>query len=276
MSKSETQTPYWQDALSLLQPLVERPRLGLVTDVDGTISPIVSEPEAAQVTGRSRELLRALQVHLALVAVVSGRSVKDVRNRVALPGVVYLGNHGLERWEDNRVVPAPQAAAFRPALEAAMEALGPQQMPGMQIEDKGATLSIHYRQTADPAAVAEKFAPLLREIAASHGLSFFQGRMVFELRPPLEVNKGTAFRGLVIERELDAAVYIGDDTTDVDALRMARQLRQEQRCYCLGLGVESPDIPDAVRATADLLVSGVSGVESFLAWLLTARSASST
>ncbi len=268
---------YWQTATTtLLQPVIRRDRLGLVTDVDGTISQIVDQPDAAQVTPRSRELLHALQAHLALVAVVSGRGVADVRRMVGLPELTYIGNHGLEWWRDGRIEIAPGAAAFRPALEAAIDALRGHTMPGMIVEDKTATISVHYRQTADPTAAAATLAPVLERIAAEQQLSLFQGRMIFELRPPVDTNKGSAFRLLVERHHLDAALYLGDDTTDVDALRMARELRRTTPCYALGLGVESGHMPPAVHENADLLIAGVQDVEVFLAWLLSAVSASST
>jgi len=268
---------HWQSATStLLQSVISGARVGLVTDVDGTISPIVDHPDAAQVTPRSRALLADLQSHLALVAVISGRAAADVRERVGIPDLVYVGNHGLEWWAGGRIEIAPEAAAFRPALEAALDAVRAEQVPGMLVEDKGATISVHYRQTADPAAVHARLGPVFEDLAGQHGLKLFQGRMVFEIRPPVDVNKGSAFHHLVARHNLDAALYLGDDTTDVDALRMARHLRETGACYAVGLGVESANMPPAVRDNADLLASGVQDVESFLSWLLSACSASST
>lgn len=268
---------HWQTATAtLLQPVTSRDRLGLVTDVDGTISQIVDQPDAAQVTPRSRDLLHALHARLALVAVVSGRGVADVRRMVGLPELTYVGNHGLEWWRDGQVALAPETRAYRPALEAAIHALSAYTVPGMIVEDKIATISVHYRQTANPTATAAALAPVLERIAAGQRLRLFQGRMIFELRPPVDTNKGSAFRQLVDEHDLGAAIYLGDDTTDVDALRMARELRDSGRCYALGLGVESEHMPTTVRDHADLLIGGVHDVEAFLAWLLTAVSASST
>jgi trehalose 6-phosphate phosphatase len=267
---------YWRDAThSMLRPLLEKAHVGLISDMDGTLSPIVPDPDQAQLTPRNRELLRALQAELALVAVVSGRSVTDLRKRVGLPGVVYVGNHGLERWADGEVVITPEAAAHRPALERVLEEMRTRLLPGMLLEDKGATLSIHYRQTADPDTVAAQWEPIVREIATHHGLKAFQGRMVFELRPPINTDKGTALHHLITDYALDAAVYLGDDTTDVDALRQARHLREQRLCYAVGLGVESDDAPPVVREAADLLLAGISDVEAFLTWLLRARKASS-
>lgn len=267
----------WQIAADdAIRTLVRKPRLGLVTDVDGTISPIVDEPDAAQVTPRARELLAALRPHLALVAAVSGRAADDVRERVGVPGLVIVGNHGLETWADGAVQLAPEAAGYRPALEAARDALSAALLPGMQVEDKGATLSVHYRQADDPDAAETAYDPIAQTVADRHGLRLFRGRMVFELRPPLEIDKGTAFRRLVQDYALSGAVYLGDDTTDADALRAARELRASGACYALALGVESGDTPESVREASDFLLPGVAGVEDFLGSLFNAVSASST
>ncbi|NDJ74935.1 MAG: trehalose-phosphatase [Chloroflexi bacterium] len=267
----------WQNAIpTLLEPIIALPRLGLVTDVDGTISPIVDQPDDAQVTPRSRDLLQQLVQHLPLVAVISGRAADDVRARVGVEGVVYVGNHGLEWWVEGQIELAPGAQQFRPALAAALYEAQAAQLPGMLVEDKGATLSIHYRNTPDPQAAHETFTPIVQRIAAAHGLSLFQGRMVYELRPPVAINKGSAFAQLITRYGLEAAFYLGDDTTDADALQKARELRTAGACAALGLGVTAEETPQVVYDSADVLVPGVTGVESFLAWLLEARSASST
>lgn len=268
---------HWHNTTSnLLKPVAEQPRAGLITDMDGTISHIVDQPDQAQITARSRELLKALHPCLALVAIVSGRAAEDIRHRVGLPELVYVGNHGLERWIDDAVSLTPEAAPFRPRLEAATASLNARKIPGMVVEDKGATLSVHYRQVSDPNETAIQFHPIIQEIADSQGLRLFQGRMVFELRPPIEVDKGTAFRNLVEEFQLDAAIYIGDDTTDVDALHAARQLRESGVCHAVGIGVQSPDMPEVVGEAADVMTSGVSDVEALFSWLLKSRKASST
>lgn len=268
---------YWQDAIpTLLQRFLDSARPGIISDMDGTLSPIVPRPEDARPTDRNLELLQQLNNHLPLVALISGRSVLDLRQRVGLSQLTYVGNHGLEQWEDGIVRTPPEVAQYRSAVANAVRELEDHQINGMLIEDKGATLSLHYRRTSDPTQIAATFAPIVHDIAQKNGLRFFQGRMVFELRPPVEVNKGSAFRSLVETHTLDAAVYLGDDTTDVDALRMARQLREQGVAYTLGIGVESDDMPPQVQAEADVLVSGVSGVESFLDWLLRAFSASRT
>lgn len=244
--------------------------------MDGTISPIVTRPEAARVTKRNLELLRELSEILPVVAILSGRRVSDIAARVGLPGVVYVGNHGLETLVDGEVQVLPEARPFRAKLLEAIHSLNPVLLPGMVIEDKGVTCSIHYRQTAHPADVKENLTPIVEEIAARHELHFFPGRRVFELRPPIDVNKGHAFRDLVAQNSLEAAVFLGDDVTDIAALQTAKQLRREGNCYALGVGVFSTDAPLALRTASDVLASGIEDVEDFLAWLLSARKASST
>ena len=263
---------HWREALPILTDLAVQPgRLGLVTDVDGTISPIVDQPDAAQVTPRNRELLSRLESSLPLVAVISGRSAEDVHARLD-----YIGNHGLERWVDGQVQIRPEASRYRPALEKAQADIQALLQPGMLLEDKGATLSLHYRQAKQPDQVAIELQPKLQQLANSHGLWLTEGRRVFEFRPPLKIDKGTAFRGLVRDYRLETALYLGDDTTDIAALQAARNLRTDGSCRAYGLGVKSDGTPETVLANADFLIYGLPEVESFLAWLLKARMTSST
>lgn len=259
---------HWQHEKAKLWSLFDYHRVGIVTDFDGTLSHIVPNPPDAKPTERNRELLQKLHGYLALVAVVSGRGAADVRERAGLPELMYAGNHGLERWQDGEVVVAPAVQPYLPNVQKAIAAIEPQIEAGMMVEDKGATISVHYRNAADPDAAQAKFASIIQEIAEANDLRVFEGRRIFELRPPLEMNKGTVFKQLVEEFQLDAAVYIGDDTTDADALKMAQTLREAGDCYAFGVGVDGDDTPSVVLESSDVMVSGVSDVESFLAFML--------
>ena len=252
------------------------PRIGIITDVDGTVSPIVSQPDAATVTPRNRELLIKLQKKLALVAVVSGRAAADVHERVGIPELVYVGNHGLERWIGDGVDIPETVQQFRPQMESVRDLLRERTLPGMLVEDKIATLSVHYRNAENPEVAASLFQPIIHAISEKHGLRVHEGRMIFEVRPPLDINKGTAFRALVEDYQLNTALYLGDDVTDVDALNMARHLREIGVCYGVAIGVESADgdTPPSVCQASDFLVDGVTGVEAFFDWFLKALSAS--
>lgn len=268
----------WQTATeSTLKTWVSKPRLGIITDVDGTLSPIVNRPEDAEVTARAKHLLTKLLPHCTIVAAISGRAAADIHGRVGVAGMVYVGNHGLERWQGGSVVIPPDVAAHRPAVEVALAELPDllDKYDGTMIEDKGPTLTVHYRNVAEPDRFATKMRPLVRKVTEKHGLRLYEGRMIFEIRPPLDLNKGTAMRALVEEYDLDAAVYLGDDVTDIDAIRVARELREADECYAFGFGVDSDETPSAVIEAADFSVLGVAGVEDFFDWVFMARSASS-
>jgi len=266
----------WEDAREKLLEAIDKPRLGLVTDVDGTISLIVDVPDQARVTPRNLELLAKLQTQLTLTAVISGRSAEDVHQRVGLPGLIYIGNHGMESWKEGEVEVSATAAAYRDNLSAAMPEIKRIMVDGMQFEDKGATLSVHYRQTSNPEQLAKKLTAFMQEIAQKHGLHLTQGRMVYEFRPPVKIDKGTAFEELVKSHQLQAAFYLGDDTTDVAVFIAARKLRESGQCLAYGLGVKSQETPQVVLTEADFLVQEVAGVASFFSWLSKARMASST
>ena len=264
------------DDFATFAPLFTGGRFGLFADFDGTLSAIAPTPDAARITPRNRELLTALRDVAALVAVVSGRGAADLAQRVGIDGLVYVGNHGLEEWVDGRVVPVPQAAPYTEAVSAAAAALGPLLLPGMHIEDKGVTLSLHYRATEDPDKAREQLLPQAQRIADANGLTLFEGRRIIELRPPITIDKGVAFERLVRQHQLDAAVFIGDDTTDVAAFQAAQVLRENGECRSYALGVVAAESPPEVAAYANGAVSSVEGVEAFIAWSLSKLSASST
>jgi trehalose 6-phosphate phosphatase len=266
----------WENAKEELLKAIINPRLGLITDVDGTISPIVDVPDKARVTSRNLELLAELEAQLPLVAVVSGRSAEDVSQRVGLPGLVYIGNHGMEKWQGGEVMISSAVAAYQENLSAAAPEIRKMLVEGMRFEDKGATLSVHYRQTRDPEKIMKELTPVMRGIAEKHGLRLTQGRMVFEFRPPVKIDKGTAFEELVNSYQLESVFYLGDDTTDVAVFHAVRRLRESGGCLAYGLGVESQGTPQAVLTEADYLIQEVAGVESFLGWLLKACKASFT
>lgn len=266
----------WQDSKEFLASLVSKLRFGLFSDLDGTLSPIAPTPEAAQITTRNRELLTELQKELPLVALISGRRADSLQARVGLPGLVYIGNHGLEQWIDGEVKVTPEAQSFLPALQATKIELQKIEEPGVYVEDKGPTLSLHYRQAADPIAFTKNKAAMISDAIRKHGLRLFPGKMVFEVRPPIDMDKGNAFELLVREHSLESALFLGDDVSDLNALKAARKMRANGACDAWGVAVQSEEAPEDLAATADFLVAGVKDVEALLAWVLKARRASST
>ncbi len=235
-----TDLPHATDRIPAILALRrEAGRMLVALDFDGTLSPIVERPEDAALLDRVAEPLRRLARRSdTVVAIVSGRGLADVRSRIGLDALYYAGNHGFEIEGPgvDRVHPAAEEA--RPGLEACIagveEALVDE--PGVQVEDKRWTLSIHYRRAERPDAEAR-----VREAVDAHcrrpGLRVTAGKKVFEVRPDVDWHKGraTAFLLDVVAAAGDTAaddtdraplpaIFIGDDRTDEDAFEVVRDL----------------------------------------------------
>ena len=127
-------------------------------------------------------------------------------------------------------------------------------MPWLLVENKGVTGTIHYRLAPDQIAAAALLEPLARAAATRHGLRLTLGRMIFEVRPALAVNKGTAIRELAQDLGLRGIVFFGDDVTDVDAFRALRELREAGEAATLRVGVLGPETSPTVLAEIDVSV----------------------
>jgi trehalose 6-phosphate phosphatase len=234
----------------------------VVTDIDGTISGIAPTPAEAMVDPGAKAALAMLMERLATVAVVSGRAPRDGAEMVGLPELTYVGNHGLERIVRGTPWTHPVAAAAQPAITAALTEIEnaarmADDVPWLLVENKGVTGTVHYRLAPDPAAAAALLEPLVRAAADRHGLRLTLGRMIFEVRPALAVNKGTAIRELARDLGLRGIVFFGDDVTDVDAFRALRELREAGEAATLRVGVLGPETSPAVLAEIDVSVNGV-------------------
>jgi trehalose 6-phosphate phosphatase len=253
----------------LLEPLRGRPQAtAVVCDIDGTLAPIVARPEDAAVPARGREVLRRLAKRFALVACLSGRRAAVAREIVGIQELVYIGNHGLEVLEpgaaaahpDPRLERAPERvrAFAEAALTDELRALG------VRLEDKDAIWALHYRGAPDEDAAHAALEGVARE-ARSAGLVPHWGRLVLEIRPPVAADKGTAITALVERAGLSQALFGGDDTTDLDAFRALRALRESGRLEtALCVGIRSPEGPAAIVAEADVIAEGTEGFVELL------------
>ena len=238
---------------------------GLITDIDGTISPTAPTPEEAELSSVCRSALETLCSRLALVAAVSGRDAMKAREMVGLDGMVYVGNHGLERWQDGGIRVHEQAEQYVPMVQETVEALRRGlDAPGLIVEDKGVTASVHYRLAQNPDQARETILSFLAAVSSAGGLRITEGKMVVEIRPPVAINKGTSLERLVDEGSLRGIIYIGDDATDVDAFRSLHALSSAGHCRGLALGVVGAETPPEVEQEADFTLRGVSEVEELL------------
>ena len=234
---------------SLLAPFVEAPeRSAIVLDLDGVLAPIAARPELAAVPEETRAELRRLAGRYLLVACLSGRSGADALRVLAVEGVEVVGNHGLEL--------APGAG------EAAADVARFRDTISWPVEDKGLSLSYHYREAADEADAVAALEQVAEQARAA-GLVPRWGRKVLEIRPAVEADKGTAVRTLLRRAGASRALYAGDDATDLDAFD---GLQAAGLDYALCVAVASDEGPPQLREAADLVVGGP---QEFLAVLRT-------
>jgi trehalose 6-phosphate phosphatase len=263
--RADTHGGFDQAVADCAQTLRHRPS-ALLTDLDGTISPIARDPDAAIVLPECREALSALAGTLHLVAVVTGRPADVARQLVSLDHVAYFGMHGMERWTPTGVVRLPEAARFVDVVRSLAPQVRSQlDSPGIVVEEKGPGLAVHYRQSPDPETAHEQALSVLRPLAARENLVIFEGRMVVELRPPAPLGKGWLVKELARERGLSALVYLGDDRTDVEAMEAVEAWRKTApNRYGVNVAVSSVEMPPSLASAADYVLDGVPAVEFLL------------
>jgi len=255
-----------EDSLEdLVAPLRAHPAAAaILCDIDGTLAPIVGDPEAAEVPEAARRTLAALALRYRLVGCVSGRRAGEARRMVGLDGLHYAGNHGLEVLRPGEQEPRVDPALGRRAGAAREfvarldgEALAE---VGMRIEDKGPIQALHWRGAPDEALAAARAAEIAR-LVEREGLVPHLGRKVLEVRPVAEVHKGSAVRALLDQaRGVRAALFGGDDTTDLDAFAALRSLRDEEALdLVVCVGVESAEAPEPLSRLTDATVPGADG-----------------
>jgi trehalose-phosphatase len=254
--------------------LASRPA-GLLTDVDGTISPIVQDPSTAKVLPGCRDALATLARQIDFVGVLSGRRAEDARAMVGVDGIEYFGVHGMVRWTPEGTLVHAEAAEFVTLIDDAYaDIMQRLHLPGIIVEHKGPCLAVHYRQTADPQAAREHVLQELQHIADEDALVVAEGRMVIELRPPPPFGKGWLVEDLAAERSLASLVCLGDDRTDIDAFHALRAWRGEADGRCgVALAVASPEMPAMLFEAADYVLDDVPAVELLLRQLALPESA---
>ncbi|WP_406177707.1 trehalose-phosphatase [Streptomyces canus] len=258
-------TPAGRDGLRALLAEPQRAVIGL--DFDGTLAPIVADPERARAHPEAVAVLAALAPKVASVAVITGRPAETAVRYGGFAGVpglehlTVLGHYGAERWdavtgEVTAPEPHPGVAAVRAELPELLD------KTGAWIEEKGGrAVAVHTRRAPDPQAVFDALRAPLTELAGRHGLIVEPGRLVLELRPP-GMDKGVALLTHVRELSATSVLYAGDDLGDLPAFSAVDDLRTigtPGLLVCSG----SDEVTE-LRKRADLVVDGPGGVVSLL------------
>ena len=243
-------------------------RLGLVLDFDGTLSEFVPDLDKAVISCDVVPPLLGLARKLTLTAAMSGRAARDLEQRVGIDGLVYIGNHGAERILDGALSVVEGAESSESELQALLERFGSAANdPGIVLENKAYSASLHYRRASDEAGVKERLRSALGDIPKSEDLEFFWGNKILEIRRRNGVNKGFALDRVIRDWQLDVVIFAGDDTTDADALRVLRRLRASGDIGGLGIAVIQDGTPSSVLDNADYSLDGVPEVTTFLSRL---------
>lgn len=264
-------TPATRAGRDGLAALLAHPEKAVIAlDFDGTLAPIVADPDQARAHPEAVPALAALAPKVAAVAVVTGRPAGVAVRYGGFAGVpglehlVVLGHYGAERWEAatgtvTAPAPHPGVAAVRAELPGFLDRIGAWR--GTWIEEKGRSLAVHTRRADDPQSAYDLLREPLTELAARHGLIVEPGRMVLELRPP-GMDKGVALSDYVRGLGATSVLYAGDDLGDLPAFAAVENLRSNGvpgLLVCSG----STEVTELSKR-ADLVVEGPAGVVALL------------
>ncbi|OYD69857.1 trehalose-phosphatase [Rhodococcus sp. OK302] len=237
-------------------------RSGLVMDFDGVLAPIVDDPSASALLPGAADVLGSLSRHLGLVGLLSGRPVSFLRDRVSLESVVLMGSYGVETWTDSGPVVLPAVAEWKPTVVEAEAELrrvfAASATPGIHVEGKGLAVAVHWRQAGDRVAAQQLVERATIDIAGRTGLRREPGKLVEELRAPVDEDKGTGLLRSIATAGVDAVAYAGDDRGDLPAFAAVR-----------GVGGDALVVGGADCAPEVAAVDGVmfGGPEEFLVWM---------
>jgi trehalose 6-phosphate phosphatase len=255
-----------------LAPLREDPaRAAILLDIDGTLAPIVEQPSDAVVPEQTRQLLIELARRYGSVACVSGRRASEARAMVSIGTISYLGSHGAELlragWTESRLDPELEDWRRRIQEFGRQADSADLRRRRVRLEDKGPILAFHWRGATDQDAARAAIDSVAARAEAA-GLRTHWGRMVLEVRPPVRIDKGAGIAMFLETTHVDRAMYVGDDTTDLDAFRMLSELVERGGLsYAVNVGVHSEEGPDEILAEADVVVEGTDGVLELLSLL---------
>jgi trehalose 6-phosphate phosphatase len=256
-----------------LAPLRDDPaRAAVLLDIDGTLAPIVDRAADAHVSEPTRQLVIEVAKKYGLVACVTGRRASEARAMVSVGTITYLGSHGAEVLRPGWLEPAldPGVKAWVDPIAAFGRDLDHAEMRRrrVRIEDKGPILAFHWRGAPDQKAARETVEAIATE-AENAGLRPHWGRKVLEVRPPVSFDKGSGVASLIRDADVDAALYVGDDRTDIDAFRAVAELAESGTISrAVRVGVRSDEGPTELAQETDFLVDGTDGVRQLLETLV--------
>ena len=199
--------PHWSTAIDRIDALIATKRFGFFADFDGTLCKFPMYPDRPSPTVGMLHALAALTEKLPLVSIITGRAAPDARDFLNLPNIVYVGNHGLEFLRDDNLVVVEDAKIWEDRLTAFVRDLGEPSIPTVRYQPKRITMSVTYGRSENPDEARARLHDLLRRVNEPYGFILSEGHTLWEVKPPIAHNKGTALVTLIKEFELDAAIF---------------------------------------------------------------------
>jgi len=240
----------------------------LLSDYDGTLTPIASRPDEAVLPPEVRDKLRALAAKPTFsIGIISGRSLSETKSLVGVEEIYYAGNHGLEIEGPGFKFIHPTAKVAQPTIQALFRQLSTKlaDIEGPIVENKGLSLSVHYRlvRRDKEGTVAEIFHEVTSPWLSDGKIRVTSGKKVWEVRPPIDWHKGKAVETIIKEKrsflksEQLLTIYLGDDTTDEDAFKIIHR----PQGWSIFIGEEN------TSSNADYFLNSTSEVMTFLSRL---------
>ena len=245
-----------------IRQVLEQQPLGLVFDIDGTLSEIAPTPGEAHLYPGAANYLKEASTH-AHVGIVTGRGIKDGARMVNVEGLTYVGTHGLE-WSQGLPTThsielvkeaEPYVEPGEKLLDFAEQSLVPE-IPGLIVQRKAVGGTLHYRMARDPEQARTQLLAALEEPARQQHMRLGEGKRVIEILAPLTINKGVALRRFVKQFGLHGLIFAGDDRTDLNGFYEVERLRQEGFA-ALAIAVQHQDTLPELLEHANIVVQGV-------------------
>lgn len=251
----------------LIPPFIKHPNTSAIfSDIDGTISMIEKTHQKAYVPEDIKILLDKIRSKYGCLAFVSGRLVEQAKYMVGIDDVTYIGNHGLEIIEDKtkKIEYTQKDISTNKEIIEELKKIDIFNIGGIDIEDKRASVAIHFRKALEQANIqVDNLYEAISAIAAKYNRSLLKGRRVVEIRPSLNITKGTAVRKMLrTHPEIKRALYIGDDITDIDVFRELKSWQKTNQTVAVNIGMLSDEADDLIQEKSiDLFFKNITEVK---------------
>jgi trehalose 6-phosphate phosphatase len=241
----------------------------VITDIDGTISEITSEPANAEITQEMRNILNVLSSKFKFVGVLTGRDINDALNIIKLKKLVYMGNHGLQRLKNGKIVVDPRVEAYIPIIKEIYNELNSKLncVDGFKFDYKKLSLTVHHNKCRSKFEAKKEILNTISTMALGKLVKVVEGRDLVEIRPPIGDDKGSVLQKFISENNIKRIIYLGDDINDVCAFKKLDELNQDHMVTGISIAVNSEEVPEFVKESANFYVENIHETYNFLKWL---------